>query len=236
VFRKRPDGSYASSLLEEIGWVRHGFGTRRFPLGLDASPVALLRQIHSARTLAVDGAEGWAGEGDAMITARPGQYLGIRTADCLPVLLAAPDVRAVAAVHAGWRGAAAGILRATIERLAEDWGADPGRIVAAIGPGIGPCCYEVGPEVAGRFPIAAVRVLESGCTHLDLREAARRELVSAGVPEERIDVADLCTRCRLEEFFSYRGNRAEGGRMRNVIGVWRPSAEERGAAGNLRRA
>jgi len=219
VFYQRRDGSYASSLLEGLGWVRHGFGTRRFPQGLETRPVATLRQVHSARVLTVEEADGCVGEADALITRKPGQYLGVRTADCFPVLLAAPDVKAVAAVHAGWRGTAAGILSRTIERLARSWRADPLKLMAAIGPGIGPCCYEVGPEVAGCFGESLRRPAPSGKVLLDLIEANRLQLLEAGVPPDRIDVANLCTRCRQVEFFSYRGCRGEKGRMRNVIGI-----------------
>lgn len=237
MFFQRPDGSYASSLLEGLGWLRHGFGTRRLPAGLEVRPVALLRQVHSARVLAVEEAGGCVGEGDALITRTPGQYLGVRTADCLPVLLAAPDAGAVAAVHAGWRGAAAGILARTVERLGREWAAEPAKLVAAVGPGIGPCCYEVGPEVARLFPASAQRRTAGGRALLNLWEASRLELAQAGVPETQIDVARVCTCCRIDEFYSYRGNRSEAGRMRSVIGiVARGGGRASGGSGEIRRA
>jgi len=219
VFRKRPDGSYASTLLEELAWVRHGFGTRRFPDGLQVHPVAALRQVHSARTLVVESVNGFAGEGDALISATPGQYLSIRTADCVPVLIAAPDRRVIAAAHAGWRGTAARILRRTVELLVREWDVDPRQIVAAIGPGIGPCCYEVGAEVAALFEESVRRPSTGGKVFLDLIEANRRELLETGVRPGQIDVANLCTRCCCAEFFSYRAQPGETGRMRNVIGI-----------------
>ena len=91
------------------------------------------------------------GEGDALITGDPALFVSVRTADCVPILLADPEHHTVAAVHSGWRGTAAAIVRRAIEAMALQFASDPSHLVAAIGPSIGPCCYEVGPEVVSQF-------------------------------------------------------------------------------------
>jgi YfiH family protein len=176
--------------------------------------LAWLRQVHSARV--VDAEAGDCGEGDALITRRAGLALRVATADCVPVLLAARQ--AIAAVHAGWRGLAGGVLTAAASRLLGD-----GPIGAVIGPAIGVCCYEVGSEVAAavaqRAGTAAVIRGRGGGRrpHLDLRQAARLELERAGVGE--IVMLDACTRCDAERLWSYRRDGKRAGR--NLALVWR---------------
>jgi hypothetical protein len=104
------------------------------------------------------------GEGDALLDNTPGSVVAIKTADCLPILLVDDRHRAVAAVHAGWRGTVAGIAQRAVEAMRAQFGSAPGDLRAAIGPGIGPCCYEVGPEVAAEFG-------RQGRAHVDLGEA-----------------------------------------------------------------
>ncbi len=149
---------------------------------------------------------------DALITDAPGVALMLRFADCLPVLLYDPVHQALGLVHAGWRGAIAGIAMKTVAAMAEAYGSRPADIIAGLGPGIGPCCYQVGTEVIE--PVKAnfnhwqelLHPQGDGSLHLDLREANRRQLAELGV--EEIEVIQLCTACRVDEFFSYR---AEGG-------------------------
>ena len=197
-----------SHLLGTVPWIDHGFGTRHG--GDSQDGMASLQQIHSERCLIV-AAPGCAGEGDALITDRPGVPVSVRTADCFPILLADLRRRTVAAIHAGWRGTAARIVSVTIGRMRTECKTDPADIVAAIGPGIGACCYEVGEEVAQRFGRRA--------GHLDLAGANRAQLVEAGVPEGRIEVLGLCTLCEPARFHSYRRDGEAAGRMVSFIAL-----------------
>lgn len=174
-----------------------------------------LRQVHGATAVAAR--PGRVEEGDALFTHTPGQVLAVVTADCVPVLLAAPD--AVAAVHAGWRGIVAGVVPATIERLATPAEA----MTAWIGPAIGACCYEVGDEVAaqvigasGARGASIARPGPRGRPHLDLRAAVARQLARAGVTAIR--TIDVCTRCDEARLWSYRRDGRRAGR--NVALIW----------------
>ncbi|HWN43207.1 MAG TPA: polyphenol oxidase family protein [Thermoanaerobaculia bacterium] len=172
----------------------------------DAPPVAWARQIHSATVLPAH--PGHCGEGDALLGDAPDLALSVVTADCVPVLLAGPN--GLAAVHAGWRGLVGGVIPATLERL--------GIVEAAwIGPTIGPCCYEVGEEVAEQFPAEAVVPGPADRPHLDLVAAARQQL--KGIEEVR--TVAICTRCAADRLYSYR--REGKGVGRNVAFIWRRS-------------
>ena len=201
VYRARP--------LAQFGWLAHGFGTRLFQ---PPESLATLRQIHSDIAVYADRA-GCMAEGDALLTDKPGQTVGVKTADCLPILLVDGRHRGVAAVHAGWRGAVSCIAQKTLEAMAARWNSRPEDLHAAIGPGIGPCCFEVGPEVAVQFGKAPERA------RIDLPEFIRRQLLAAGVPERQIYVAGLCTACHPDLFHSFRRDREKAGRMISVIGV-----------------
>lgn len=210
------NGGYVSTLLEQTSAVEHLFGTAAsHPEG----PLLRLKQVHSARI--VDASE-WREnlEADALATNRPGLRLSVRTADCVPLLLCDPAAGAVAAVHAGWRGAAAGIAREAVGFLRARYGADPRRMIAALGPAIGGCCYEVGPEVAHQFrTLFPERDDLGGRTRIDLREALRRQLLAAGLDPARIDVSTACTRCGGPQFHSYRRDGARSGRMTSFIAL-----------------
>ncbi len=173
----------------------------------DAPPVAWAKQIHSATVLPAH--PGHCGEGDALFGDAPDLALSVVTADCVPVLLAGPN--GLAAVHAGWRGLVGGVISATLERLG---GAD----IAWIGPTIGPCCYEVGEEVAEQFPAEAVVPGPADRPHLDLVAVARQQL--KGVEEVRI--VAICTKCAADRLYSYR--REGKGVGRNVAFIWKRSA------------
>ncbi len=194
-----------SSLLSDVDWLEHGFGTRTAPLSQEG--MASLKQIHSARVLAAESA-GLAGEGDGLVTNRAGVPLSIRTADCYPILLVDTESRAVAAVHAGWRGTSAGIVTEALKEMH----ADPKNVRAAIGPGIGKCCYYVGSEVARLFGHS-----EASC--IDLAAANLQQLLSAGVRQEHIDVMDVCTFCGAERFHSFRRDKEHAGRMISYVTV-----------------
>ncbi|HEX6864782.1 MAG TPA: polyphenol oxidase family protein [Thermoanaerobaculia bacterium] len=173
-----------------------------------APPVAWAKQIHSATVLPAH--PGHCGEGDALFGDAPDLALSVVTADCVPVLLAGPN--GLAAVHAGWRGLVDGVIPAALEKLG-------GAEIAWIGPTIGPCCYEVGEEVAGQFPAEAVLPGPAGKPHLDLVAAARLQLQDV----EEVRTVAICTRCAADRLYSYR--REGKGVGRNVGFIWRRGAD-----------
>jgi YfiH family protein len=164
-------------------------------------------------------------ETDALITARPGLLLSLRLADCAPIFLFDPAHHAVGLAHAGWRGTVANIAAATVQAMAAAFGSRPGDLRAGIGPAIGPCCYEIGADVARQvqaaLPWAAAVQAErpGGSLYLDLWEANRRALLAAGLRPEHIEVARLCTACHTAEFYSHRAERGRTGRFGAVIGL-----------------
>lgn len=163
---------------------------------------------------------------DALVTTRPGEAAAVKTADCVPLLLHDERTGAAAVVHAGWRGAAAGVVDRAVRALAETTGSPPASFHAAIGPAIGPCCFEVGPEVlaafaeAGRNPEDIRRPPDTRRNpprpHLDLPLDTRLRLLAAGLPESRIHESGRCTRCD-PAFHSHRRSAAEAGRNWSVV-------------------
>ncbi len=216
MFYKDSRQLYRVRPLDRFEWLTHGFGTRAFTAN---GEFATVRQIHSDRCILAGGRRGCLGEGDALVEDTPGSSVAVKTADCIPVLLVDERRRAVAAVHAGWRGTAQRIVPAAIEAMAREFGTRPQDLHAAIGPGIGACCYEVGPEVAARFGLEP-----DGPVHLDLPAHNRRQLLEAGVGPARIYTAGLCTRCRAAEFHSFRRDREQAGRMYSFAGIRAGSA------------
>ena len=171
-----------------------------------------MRQVHGAAVRVVSGDSGaWTPpESDALVARTPGLAVAVKAADCVPVLLADPLSGAVAGAHAGWRGAVAGVAEAAARTLAREADAPPSRLAAVIGPAIGACCFEVGPEVVTAFADAGLdptrftnNPLPGARPRLDLREANRRQLLDAGLDPARIHDAALCTRCH-PAFHSYR--------------------------------
>ena len=159
---------------------------------------------------------------DALVSDDPTRVLSVKYADCVPVLLASADGRAVAAVHAGWRGLVAGVIRTAINRLEQFSDAPASTFLAAIGPCIGLDAFEVGPEVLAAFedrmgPAAPIRASDNGKGHVDLRQAALIELQSAGLSLDRIDTTDRCTFAHPQEFFSHRRDGNATGRMAAII-------------------
>jgi hypothetical protein len=209
-----PAAPLVSNAFSHFDWLDHGFGTRHSPLTQDN--MASLTQIHSALVLRAS-EPGCAGEADALITNRPGVTLSIRTADCFPILLADPEHRAVAGIHAGWRGTAEEIVCRTIDTMRSHFGTSPGQITAAIGPGIGKCCYEVGEDVARRLGIERFG-MEAAC-RIDLAAINRAQLIRAGVLASHIDTLGRCTFCDSALFHSYRRDREQAGRMISFIGI-----------------
>ena len=178
----------------------------------------LLSQVHGAAVVEAP----WEGRppGDAAVAAAPGLLLGVQTADCLPVLLVDPGRRLVAAVHAGWRGTAAGVASRAVEALVAR-GSRPEALVAALGPAVGACCYEVGEEVREAFGASGAAFFRPGSRgrpHLDVRAANERQLLGAGLlPGALHHVAD-CTRCRADLYHSYRRDGRAAGRMISFVG------------------
>ena len=151
MFFRDGGGVYRCEEFLAIPWLEHGFGTRLSEDWLAGRRVASLIQTHSAKVRNFGESWGILGEGDALIGAAPEGLLGIRTADCVPVLAVDVKCRAVAVVHAGWRGIVGGIVGAAVEAMERELGSRREDLRVAVGPAIGECCYEVGPEVAGRF-------------------------------------------------------------------------------------
>ncbi len=157
---------------------------------------------------------------DALITDTPGLLLALFYADCVPILLVDPARRAVAAAHAGWRGLVAGVIGNTVSALGRAFGTRPDDLLAAIGPCIGACCYEVGDDVAAHFP-ADVRQPPpgGGRAHIDLAGAATRRARAVGVPAGNITPSGHCTSCLPDRYFSHRRDAGRTGRIGALIGV-----------------
>jgi YfiH family protein len=221
---------------------------RRFQTAVGAKdlPLVTLKQFHSDVIHLLDSAPADPCRGDASITNRPGLLLAIQTADCVPILLVDPKKRAIAAIHAGWRGTLARIAAKTIGKMQMHFGTNPRDLLAAIGPSIGPCCYEVGTEVATQFlsqfpdapgyfdefrtgdepnPIQWLNMMPPGHQPppkgvlLDLRKANRSQLQAAGLRPQNIHTIDLCTACRPDLLFSYRKEGPASGRLMSVIAL-----------------
>lgn len=210
---------YRAQLLDEIPWIEHGFGTRLSSNWPDTANLASVRQIHSNKIVIAEHA-GVQGQGDALITNRPGIALSVRTADCLPILMADRRNKAIAAVHAGWRGTILEIVPKTIQVMATQFGTRPDDLAIAVGPGIGSCCFEVGPEVATQFsPFFPERGDMQQRTKVDLVETNLRLLRRNVGSMRQIATTRLCSCCRADLFDSYRRDREAAGRMVSVIRV-----------------
>jgi YfiH family protein len=201
--------------------------------GAERGAVRLVHQVHGASV--VDASEldpARPPQADGLMSDASSVLLTIRVADCVPLLLADTRLGVVAAVHGGWRGTAAGIAEAAVERLVERYGSRPVDLRAALGPSIGPCCYTVGAEVIDAFranghdggDLARWFVEGDGRIRLDLWGATRDRLIAVGVPAGSVYVSGLCTSCRPDWFFSYRREGAAAGRLAGFI---RASGERR---------
>ena len=208
-----------------------------------------LRQIHSDLIHRVDRVPEHILAGDGLVTNTPELLLAVLTADCLPVIVADKKNRAVGVFHAGWRGTVKRIVQKGIGELRKNFGSDPRNLVAAIGPGIQGCCYEVGEEVREKFkaqfgyadtlfrevkesdqvrdkyPLLFLTARAPGHSelpvrlYLDLVEANRRQLLDAGVPAENIEASFPCTACHTELLFSHRTEKGVTGRLMGVAGI-----------------
>jgi YfiH family protein len=217
-------------------------------LGAGKLDLVALKQMHSDAVLRFDTPSAQPCHGDASITNHPELLLAVQTADCVPILLVDRKNRAIAAVHAGWRGTLHRIVMKTIGRMQMQFSTKAADLLAAIGPSIGGCCYEVGTEVAVEFrsqfphasdwfdelrtgdepnPLQWLNMMPPGHQPppknvlLDLRKANRAQLLDAGLGSKNIFVSDLCTACRRDLFFSYRKEGAMTGRHMAAIGMLR---------------
>ena len=205
------EGPFVTALLFESLGIEHGFGTARSSEA-HVDDLSLAVQVHD-RTLCRAPGLAVGAEADALYTTEPGAAVGVVTADCVPLLLADVDRCVVAAVHAGWRGSALGIAASAVNEIARLASIVPERMVAAIGPHIGPCCYEVDDPVRERMPdddAVFAPASRPGHYMLDLFELNRRQLERAGVT--RIVRVGGCTCCEPERYASYRRD-GSGSRM-----------------------
>ena len=199
--------------------MRHFFGTRlqshenlAKPLG--ARVLVSVKQVHGTDALIIDRPPNeeatYSGGWDALITNQPGVLLTVRTADCVPVLLHDPREKVVAAVHAGWRGAVAGIIPQTLARMHAHFGSEAKDVRIVIGPSAGMCCYEVDERVMRplreHYPYWNVVTRETGCGRavLNLRELIRRQALAEGLESRRVWTVNACTICHADLFYSYR--------------------------------
>lgn len=201
-------------------------------------------QVHSASVRVVKSLEdarepleslGESARCDALISHTPGVLLGVKTADCVPILLGDTRKGAWAAVHAGWRGTLSEIVVRALERMNTEYDTQPADVRAAIGPAAGVCCYEVGHEVIEafrqKFPDAdeLLTPTREGHARIDLTRANRDQLAAAGVSSSRIHIAPLCTMCRTDLFFSYRREKKLYGRTGRLMSVIGREEKEAGA-------
>jgi YfiH family protein len=160
---------------------------------------------------------------DAVVVREKGLLIGVRVADCVPILLYDRVMRIAGAVHAGWRGTASSILKKTINVMQQSFSSDPANIAVAIGPSIRGCCYVVGPEVSEAVSAASEGEIyhrtREGKHCIDLASANRHQALAAGIPEANIWMSDECTFCNPDRFFSYRYAKGCGGRQAAFIGM-----------------
>jgi YfiH family protein len=194
-------------------------------VGIHDGRIITMKQVHGDHIIEVkDRNIKEAGEADGILTREQDAFLGVLTADCVPVLLADPEKKIAAVVHAGWRGSLAGIAAKMVHFLSAEHGIPPEGVETALGPSIGACCYEVKEDVSrplidrwGKVARGSIENRE-GKTFLDLRRLNRLILEQAGVPSKQIFDIGPCTSCAAEDFFSYRRERKETGRQISFIG------------------
>jgi YfiH family protein len=194
-------------------------------VGIHDGRIITMKQVHGDQIIEVkDKNIKEAGEADGMLTREKDAFLGVLTADCVPVLFIAADRKIAAVVHAGWRGTLAGIAAKTVRLLNSQHGISPEAVEAALGPAIGPCCYQVKEDVSRPLVERWGKIAElcvehrNGKTYLDLRRLNRAILEQAGVTSQQIYQVGPCTSCAPDEFFSYRRTRKDTGRQISFIG------------------
>jgi len=227
--------------LKGLDFIVHGFSTKPQGfgsaeealngLGLKGMAPVVPKQVHGTDFVVVkDGKTPVRPLGDGAMTSRPGIVLVVKVADCVPIYLVDPQTPAIAMVHAGWRGASQGIAEQAVRKMRQEFGTDPGELVAALGPSIRKCCYEVGGDVALRFP-ESMRRQKGERWHLDLAGANVLDLGSAGVRRQNIHVSPHCTCCEPRRFHSYRRDRRIAGRHYAVLALNRVPRKSEGKQG-----
>lgn len=224
--------------------VRHFFGTRPHSMGLNVEVgvpcqgvrgvapstwMLSVKQVHGTETLVVDRAlipaDRFTGGWDALVTDQPNLMVAVRTADCVPILLHDAKRGVVAAIHAGWRGAVAGIVPNTLSLLQSRFGSRLDHVRVSIGPSAGVCCYEVDEPVLQSLRRQCsgwekvVRPQRNGHAHLDLKALVKEQALGVGVSPRSITTVNLCTICHEELFFSYRREGKVNGTMLSAIGM-----------------
>jgi len=165
---------------------------------------------------------------DALVTDAPGVVLALFVADCVPVFLYDPQHRALGLAHAGWRGLAAGIVPKTVETMQARFGTRADQLAVAVGPSLGQCCFEVGPEVAEQFDSShLVRRPGRGKPHLDPYSVVRHQLVACGMPPARLAALPPCTKCRQADYFSHRGSAGTTGRAVALLALLQARSDRR---------
>lgn len=202
-------------------------------LGIEANNLVFSKQVHGAsvfeadyahRGIGMPGGEGLEGY-DALVTDKRGVALATFHADCVPVFLFDPPKRAIALAHSGWRGTVKEISGAAVRKMESLYGCDPETILAAIGPSIGQCCFEVGVEVGEEFvhnlrwSLPFMRKNGTGKWNIDLWGIVRTTLVKSGIKEENICVSGICTKCRNDLFYSYRRDGGKTGSMAAIMQI-----------------
>ncbi len=227
--------------LSHVGWDARECveeNRRRFLGALQLRPAQLLtlRQTHSDGIHIIrEIPDYWnPAEGDALATDQAAVTLAVQTADCYPILIASSRTSCIAAIHSGWKGTLSRLTFKTVEAMRGAFGCNSPDLLVAIGPGIRSCCFEVGAEVADLFreqypgiPLATERAHRPGKYMLDLQTALYLQFEEAGIPAGNVFDLGACTRCRSDEFFSYRAEGQRSGRMMAVICVGNRPAEVR---------
>ncbi|MCX5742907.1 MAG: peptidoglycan editing factor PgeF [Proteobacteria bacterium] len=191
--------------------------------GFPYEQLQVTRHVHGTHVWTVGEPLADDAEFDGLVCDRPGPVLGAFAADCVPIVFADPVARVIGAAHAGWRGTVNGVARNVVARMIEH-GASAAQIRIALGPSIGPCCFEVGDEVVAEFraafgEVAGLVVPGPMKQHVDLRVALRAQLEAIGIAPAHLDSAPPCTRCEAERFFSYRRDGLAGGVHMGFIGI-----------------
>lgn len=198
---------------------------RRLAAAADIAPASLAwaYQVHGAEATVLDEIPSERPHCDILATRSPGVVPALRFADCTPILLVDPRQRAVAAAHAGWRGTALRTAAAAVGALRQAFQSEPRDLLVGIGPTVGACCYTVGPDVEQAFadrPWALIREERGAQARLDLVAANLAALEEAGVPRENVEVAEICTQCHADTFFSHRANGGRpAGRFAAFVGI-----------------
>jgi hypothetical protein len=204
-------------------------------IGIDPANLVFTGLVHGTTVMEAEPRHAGAGASpdephmglaDALVTNHPNLALAMTHADCLSLLIVDPERRAIASVHAGWRGTVANVAGATVAALHERYGSDPADLLVFFGPGIGGCCNEVGPEVTAAWreqardlgPLAELAVTKPGPKeHFDVARANALLLQRAGVQPEHLEIPAICTKCSTDDWFSHRGHGPMAGRQASII-------------------